>query len=126
MKRDHKRRIAAVALATAVSVGGGLLAAAPAGAVSQVGGIGCHTNGVTVFEGFGYTAVGCFAGSAGTVDTSLAGTGSVMGVWNHGYTNYITSYNTGHYQDVTGFAANGVHYRYDDQDSWTYAVTIQS
>lgn len=121
MKHVHARRTAVLALTAAVTVGGGLLAAAPAGAISQTGGIGCSTHGVTVFVGYGYTSMGCFAGTAGSVRTSLNGTGSVMGVWNHGYAQYYTSSN---FNDVTGFDADSLHYKYDDPDSWTYSVTI--
>lgn len=84
MRYGHARRTAALAVTTAVLVGGGLLVAAPAGAVSKTGGIGCRTNGVTLFEGTSNGSVACFAGSAGSVDTGIPGTGSVMGVWNHG------------------------------------------
>jgi hypothetical protein len=121
MNRVRTRRTAALALTAAITLGGSLAAAAPAGAISQTGGIGCSTHGVTVFVGYGYTSMGCFAGSAGSVGANLNGTGSVMGVWNHGYAQYYESNGA---PDVTGFDADSLHYKYDDPDSLTYSVSI--
>jgi hypothetical protein len=121
MRPVHTRRTAALALTAAATLGAALFSAAPAGAISQTGRIGCATHGVEVFVGYGNTTEGCFAGTAGSVAASLPGTGAVMGVWNHGYTNDIT---TSGLNDVTGFNADSLHYKYDDYNSYTDWVTI--
>lgn len=123
MKHGNTGRTAALALTAVVTLGAGLLFAGPAGAIDRVGGVGCSTNGVTLFEGGGSSSVACYAGTANTIYDGVPGVGSVMGVWNHGYTSY---YLPSGQRSTTDFWADGVHYKLASSDSDNYAVTIQS
>lgn len=123
MKYGNTRRTAALAFTAAVTLGAGLLFAGPAGAVDRVGGPGCSTNGVTLYQGWGATSGACYAGTAGTIGDNVKGIGSVKGVWNQGYAQY---YLPSGEADVTGFSANGVHYKYDAEWCDNFSVTILS
>ncbi|MEY9857350.1 hypothetical protein ABH935_002958 [Catenulispora sp. GAS73] len=124
MKHGHVRRTAALALTAAATLGGALLTAGPASAIDRVGGIGCSTNGVTIYEGNTYDSLACYAGSAGTYNDTVGGVGGVKGVWNHGYTMYYVP-TTGR-DDFTSFLANDVRYPYDYYLSQNRSVTIEN
>ena len=124
MKHGHSRRTAALTLTAAVTLGGALLTAGPAAAISRVGGVDCTTNGVTIFKGTSDESLACYAGSAGTIYDTVPGVGGVMGVWNYGYTTYYVP-PTGR-DDYTSFYANGVRYPYDYDISQNRTVTIES
>lgn len=124
MKHGHVRRTAALALTAAATVGGALLTAGPASAIDRVGGIGCSTNGVTIFQGNTYNSLACYAGSAGSIFDVVGGVGGVKSDWNHGYTTYYVP-TTGR-DDFTTFYANDVKYPYSYYNSQNRTVTIES
>jgi hypothetical protein len=124
MNPRYARRTAALALTAAVTVGGTLLSPGQASAVSRVGGIGCVSNGVTIYENYTWNSLACYEGSAGVDYDTVNGVGGVKGVYNHGYAGYYV-WATGR-DDVTPFYANDQRYLYDYSQTQNRTIEIDN